>query len=174
MGMIKKFDRFLVKSNYVVIGLTLFFMFIFVFINVITRYVFNFSINWAEELSRFLMIATCFLGIGIGMREGRHVAIEVFINLIPNQTIRRVIRLINGLIIIAFMITLTYLGFLYAATQFEAKSAVLRWGMGYIYLFVPIGALAFVMHLVLTIKDFMETESIEAYTDDVDEGGRPV
>lgn len=161
--MLKKLDRIFVITNLTVIGSMMFTMFALVFINVITRYFFGFSLNWAEELSRFLMISICFIGAGLGIREGRHVAIEFIVGLIPSKTIQKAIRIFNALIIIAFMIALTYLGLLYVESQLDQKSAVLRWNMGYIYLIIPIGALVFIMNLIATIKDYIEIQSIEDF-----------
>lgn len=159
--MLHKLDKAFVTINRGVLGLMMFLMFIFVFTNVITRYVFGFSLNWAEELARFLMISICFIGAGLALREGRHVAIEIILNIIPSEKIRIGIKVFNAIIILAFMLLLVYLGFAYADSQMAQRSAVMRWSMGYIYWIIPIGSLIFITHLIAILKDFISTTMIE-------------
>ena len=47
-----------------------------VFLNVVTRYLFNNSIIWVEELTQYEMIWVAYLGAGLALREGRHVAVD--------------------------------------------------------------------------------------------------
>jgi TRAP-type C4-dicarboxylate transport system permease small subunit len=158
--MLKKFENGLVKINQIVLGLMVFVMFLLVFTNVITRYIFSYSINWAEELSRYLMVWTAFLGAGLAMREGQHVAIEILHEYLP-KSFRKYFKAFIGLLIIGFLGILAYLGFQYALVSMEQNSAVLRWSMGMIYMAVPIGAILFIIHLVLVFKEYMHRESIE-------------
>ena len=54
-----------------------------VFANVIARYLFNDSIIWVEEFTQFEMIWITFLGAGLALREGRHVAVEILEDYLP-------------------------------------------------------------------------------------------
>ena len=40
-----------------------------VFTNVVTRYVFGFSVTWAEEFSQYLMVWIAFVGAGLAWRQ---------------------------------------------------------------------------------------------------------
>jgi TRAP-type C4-dicarboxylate transport system permease small subunit len=44
---------------------------------VLLRYVFNSSIDWADELSRLTFVWSVFLAIPLGIREGLHVGVEI-------------------------------------------------------------------------------------------------
>ncbi len=46
------------------------------FIQVITRYVFDFSFTWYEELGRYLGVFITFLGASVGVRSGNHFAMD--------------------------------------------------------------------------------------------------
>ena len=52
-------------------------MAVLVFANVVSRYVFNYSFIWVEELSRYMMIWVGFLGAGLVLRVGAHIAVDV-------------------------------------------------------------------------------------------------
>lgn len=160
-GLIQKMDEIFLKINKFIIGSMMGSMFIMVLANVVTRYLFGNSLVWIEEVSRILMIAICFIGAGLALREGRHVAIEFVIDLIKNEKLNKTIRAINGVIILAFMGFLAYLGFMYSLETMGQESTVLRWDMGLVYLLIPIGAITFMMHLILMFKDFISPESME-------------
>ena len=66
------FERWLVTANKGVVFFMMAVMTTLVFVNVVARYMFNYSIIWAEEISQYLMIWIAFLGAGLALREGRH------------------------------------------------------------------------------------------------------
>lgn len=146
----------------------MFAMFVLVFMNIISRYFFGYSFNWAEELARYLMVWTAFLGAGLGMREGRHVAIEVLHDFLPKK-IRRYFRAFVGLVIIAFMGILAYLGYEYAINSLAQASPVLRWPIGLVYMAIPIGAVLFVLHFTTVFRDYMDQPSIEEEVKEINE-----
>jgi TRAP-type C4-dicarboxylate transport system permease small subunit len=51
---------------------------------VLLRYVFNSSIDWADELSRLTFVWSVFLAIPLGIREGLHVGIELLTARLPS------------------------------------------------------------------------------------------
>ncbi len=150
----KRFEDWLLRINKAVLVAFLFLMFVLVFVNVVTRYVLKFSLNWAEELSRYLMIWSAYLGMGLAMRENRHVAIEMLQDLLPMPA-RRALRAFNGLLLIAFMAVLTYLGIRYSAFAWSHETAAMQWSLGMVYLAVPIGALLFILYMVTILRDYI-------------------
>jgi C4-dicarboxylate transporter DctQ subunit len=48
-----------------------------VFLQVIMRYVFNNSLSWSEELTRYIFIWQIWLGASIGLRDKKHIKVEV-------------------------------------------------------------------------------------------------
>lgn len=53
------------------LGLTVLYQFI-------TRYVFNDSAAWTEEIARYLLIATVFIGAVIGVAKNNHIQVDFF------------------------------------------------------------------------------------------------
>lgn len=45
-------------------------------LQVITRYVFNDSLAWTEEIARYLLIAVSFVGAAAATRRGAHIAVD--------------------------------------------------------------------------------------------------
>ena len=130
-------------------------MFVLVFTNVVTRYGFGFSINWAEEVSRFLMIWVTFLGAGLALREGRHVAIEVFQHLLGDPGSRWLRRAIAvGLIL--FFGLLIALGVEFAAFGWNKETMVTQIPRGIPYLAIPIGMAFMVVHFLFIFRNFVD------------------
>lgn len=52
---------------------------------VFTRYVFNFTIRWSDEVALLFMIGFGFTGIAFGVRRSIHLSIEYFMDLLPDR-----------------------------------------------------------------------------------------
>ena len=153
--MIQKLDRFLVRANQLVIGLMMLAMFVLVFVNVVGRYVFNTSFAKAEEVSTFLMIWVTYLGAGLALREGRHVAIDMFQDKLPFEA-RRALRIVLGANVLIFFAVLAYLGVQMSIFGWHQETIATQIPTGIPYLAIPLGALVFCMHLALTFRNWVE------------------
>jgi TRAP-type C4-dicarboxylate transport system permease small subunit len=129
-------------------------MALLVFVNVVSRYVFNVSIIWVEELTQYQMIWIAYLGAGLALREGRHVAVDTLQDWLPAR-LRRFVRLLIWFAIAAFLVTLTILGFQIAAFTWNQETPVMNIPTGIPYLAIPIGAAVFLLHACLFWRDFV-------------------
>ena len=50
------------------------------FVQVIARYVFNYSFTWFEELGRYMGVFVAFLGASIGVRTGSHFTMDLVVS----------------------------------------------------------------------------------------------
>ena len=150
----KRFERYLVAANRAIIFLMMAVMATLVFVNVITRYVFNFSIIWAEEVSQYLMIWIAYLGAGLALREGRHVAVEMLQDRLPKALGRRLRMAVGGLVFL-FLGVITVLGFQFAAFVWSQETPVLNISLGIPSLAIPIGTLLFALHLILMFRSYV-------------------
>jgi TRAP-type C4-dicarboxylate transport system permease small subunit len=153
--MIQKLDRFLVRTNQLAIGLMMLAMFVLVFANVVGRYGFNASFAKAEEVSTFLMIWVTYLGAGLALREGRHVAIDMFQDKLPFGA-QRALRIVLGGSILIFFAVLAYLGVQMSIFGWSQETIATQIPTGIPYLAIPLGALVFCMHLTLTFRNWVE------------------
>ena len=64
-------EAWLALGFFWILGATVFYQFI-------TRYVFNDSDAWTEEISRYLLIATVFVGAVIGVAKNNHIQVDFF------------------------------------------------------------------------------------------------
>jgi TRAP-type C4-dicarboxylate transport system permease small subunit len=164
------FERVLVTLNRWIIIAMMAVMVLLVFMNVVSRYIFNHSIIWAEEVSQYLMVWVAFLGAGLALRQGRHVAIEILQDRLPSKA-RRMTRHLVALLLILFMGILIILGFQFARFAWDQETPVLNIPQGIPYLAVPIGALLLMTHLFFLYRAYIggrydAPESLEAEIDE--------
>ena len=50
------------------------------FVQVISRYMFNYSFTWFEELGRYLGVFIAFLGASIGVKTGSHFTMDLLVS----------------------------------------------------------------------------------------------
>ena len=149
-----RFERYLVAANRAIVFAMMAVMATLVFVNVVARYVFNFSIIWTEEVSQYLMIWIAYLGAGLALREGRHVAVEMLQDRLPTALGRRLRIAVGGLVLI-FLGVVTVLGFQFAVFVWNQETPVLNISLGIPSLAIPIGALLFAAHLVLMFRNYV-------------------
>jgi len=150
-----RFERYFLAANRAVIFLMMAVMTTLVFVNVVARYAFNFSIIWTEEVSQYLMIWIAYLGAGLALREGRHVALEMLHDRLPVALSRKV-RMVVGGLLLAFLGVVTVLGFQFAVFVWNQETPVLNISLGIPSLAIPIGTLLFAAHLVLMFRNYAD------------------
>jgi len=144
----REIERGFVAFNRILIGAMMAVMFLLVFTNVMTRYGFGFSINWAEEISRFIMIWCTFLAAGLALREGRHVAIDVLQDLL-GERLRRLIRMAVFAGLLAFALGGVYFGVRFAIFGWNTETMVTQ---------IPRGMAFLAIHLLLFARRFLERD----------------
>ena len=75
-----------------------------VFYQFFTRYALNDSASWTEEIARYLLICTVFMGISAATRRTRHIHVDFMYRLMPPQMCRVLSTLIDLLRIAFFAI----------------------------------------------------------------------
>ncbi len=78
-----------------ILGLTVFYQFF-------TRYALNDSAAWTEEISRYLLIASVFIGAAIGVAKNNHIQVDFFYRHMPPAMGHWLARLVDILRIVFF------------------------------------------------------------------------
>jgi TRAP-type C4-dicarboxylate transport system permease small subunit len=166
--MLLKLETVFVRVNQWLIGLMMGVMFVLVFINVVTRYIFGFSFATTEEISTFLMIWITYIGAGLALREGRLAAIDLFQDLLPVK-LRPAMRASLGVAILVFFGILAYYGFKMVQFGWAQETWATQIPRGIPYLAIPIGAAVFGLHLVLMFREWMDRNWFDSQlTDEID------
>lgn len=164
-------QRAFVRANEAVIVAMGAAMVVLVIGNVFCRYVLNFSLVWAEEVSQYLMVWITFLGAGLALRQGRHVAVELLQERLPDGA-RRGLRWGVLLAALAFLVATAVLGCMFAWFARDMETPVLNISMAIPYCAVPLGAALLAIHLVLIARAYIagEYEMAESVEAPVNEG----
>jgi TRAP-type C4-dicarboxylate transport system permease small subunit len=88
-------EAWLALAFFWLLGLTVFYQFI-------TRYVFNDSAAWTEEIARYLLIATVFIGAVIGVAKNNHIQVDFFFRFMP-AGMAKALSLLVDVLRIAFL-----------------------------------------------------------------------
>jgi len=150
------FERWLVAANRWLLILMLAAMACMVFANVVLRYTTNDSLVWAEEISRYMMIWITFLGAGLVLRFGGHIAIEDLHDKLPGIG-GRILRTAIVALLMAFFAAMAWNGVDYLeATQYQTTpvTGVL---FAWVYSALPIGFVLLMVHLALVARRYIVT-----------------
>jgi TRAP-type C4-dicarboxylate transport system permease small subunit len=126
------------------------YMAVAVLAQVLGRYLFNFSIDWAVESATFAQIWMVLLGAGYAMRKGLHVSVDVVVAKLPAA----LVRLLNA------VISLLCLWFLWVVFEGSLRlieigslqtSSALQIPMRYPYMAIPVATAYLALELVLVL-----------------------
>lgn len=129
-------------------------MSIVVFANVTLRYLTNDSIVWAEELARYLMIWMTFLGAGLVLRFGGHVAIDN-IHFMLSKPLARLLRIILCLLLLAFFVVMIWQSLVYMDMMSYQTMPAMGFSFDYAYAAFPIGFGLLIIHLLLIMRSYV-------------------
>jgi len=136
-----------------------------VFANVVSRYVFSYTPIWSEELSRFLVVWSIFIGVSIGVRKNQHIGVDALIRFLPHRLLLASEVLLNliGVVVIGILI-FTSLDFIKQTMEFEQLSPAMRVPMYIPYIAMPLGLSMSIIHFIHNIVKLLtnpnEAESV--------------
>ncbi len=113
------------------------------------------SLNWSEELTRFLFLWAVFLGMASGFRTAEHPRITVVVRLLP-QAVRRLTLHLYVLLGVSFFAVVAYYGVQLVLSQYRTgqTSPALQVGVFLISLSVAVSAvLAVIAHIQSVYSD---------------------
>ena len=150
----KKFADFLFTIIKVALAVMLTLMVVITTMEVVRRYIFGLSFLWAEELVKFLLVATTFIGGPAAYRAGGLAFLDLVVSHVNEKT-KKYINLFINIVIVISCIWLAKIGFEYSFSPMVAKSfsTGLKLKMTYIYVTIPVG---FVMMIVFAIEQMFD------------------
>ncbi len=159
LNALNRFDRLLSGFETALMVLSMSAITLVIAVQVMLRYVFNDSLPWAEELVRYIVVWMSFVGAGMGVAKGAHVAMGLLGNLLPKRLAVWTFRLaqLAGMIFAGFLLGYGAEHVLNVAS-FGQVSSAMRAPMALIYACLPVGA--FLLFLRLTeafLRSWLDT-----------------
>jgi TRAP-type C4-dicarboxylate transport system permease small subunit len=122
---------------------------------VVFRYVFNNSLTWSEELSRYVFSWMVFVGAALAVKSESHIKITFFIERLPPK-IGRFLTIVNYFLITLFFITTVILGFLLVSYTSGTYSPALSLPVNCVfYATLPIASLMGIYYSTTKLISFL-------------------
>jgi TRAP-type C4-dicarboxylate transport system permease small subunit len=124
-------------------------LYIIVFMEVCSRYLFNTSLFFPEELARYIIIWIVFLALSVGIREKVHIGLESLTKYLPNKLTKWVI-LARYAATCFFFIVLAYSSVRFVTIGMKRLTLTMDFPIGYVYIIVPVGS---VLALIAVVSE---------------------
>ena len=120
------------------------------FIQVVLRYVFSYSIQWAEETARYAMLCSMCLGLATTARLNYLPRVDIIYNRLPPKA-QYYLNYLFGIVIIGVTGMLAYHGIKAAENRWRMTGITLKISMGILYAFIPLCAVLLLFDAVIKI-----------------------
>jgi TRAP-type C4-dicarboxylate transport system permease small subunit len=126
-----RFEDWLAFAIFWVLALVIFYQFF-------TRYALNDSASWTEEIARYLLIATAFVGAAVSVRKNNHIQVDFLYRLLPKYVTRPMSVFVDvaRILFLGYCVGLTWLLMQKIGSQ---RMAIIDWPIGILYAFVAAG-----------------------------------
>lgn len=148
-------------SENILTYIAMMFLIIMVFIvsvTVCTRYIFNFTFRWSDEIALLMMIWFGFIGIALGVKSSIHLSIEFFMSLLPDKYQNVIYGIENILVGIFGWFMLTNGLTLYNSTK-ATKLPATMWSRGLLYIMIPISGAFVLIYSIGKLFNFIEKKT---------------
>ncbi len=150
MSHIKAIDTGIVRvTSWVVACLTLQ-MTAVVVAGVFFRYVLNDGLPWVEEFARYSMIWLSWLGGGLAIRKGAHIAVDFFVGVLPARA-SALLLLVGRILVLIFLGICVGLGAELTSRVSMQSTIALGISMQVPYSAIPIGSALMIYHMLIVM-----------------------
>jgi TRAP-type C4-dicarboxylate transport system permease small subunit len=119
-------------------------------LQVFYRYVLNNSLSWTEEVARYLMIWSCFLGSAMAVKYGEHIGVSFLRDLFPKR-----LQVVNGffinLVVIIFFGIAFWKGMSITIMGIPEQAPATSISMAWAYSSIPVSFLIMIIHALATM-----------------------
>jgi tripartite ATP-independent transporter DctM subunit len=108
-------------------------------LQVLFRYVVNYTLPWSEELSRYLFLWGSLLGAVVALGRGAHLGVDSLVRRVPSG-IRDLVARIVAVLVVAFALVLGWQGMILLPSTVSQHSPTLGLSMVWVFAAVPVTA----------------------------------
>ena len=130
------------------------------FVNVVLRYGFNYSLAWSEELVREVIILTTFIGCSAAIKARSMIKIDALPQIVPS--LRTPLTFFSNFVTLIFASMMIYYGTKMAALQMATfqKTIIMQIPLVYLYAILPaMGIGMFIRTIQVIHQDIQELRS---------------
>ncbi len=119
-----------------------------IFLQVITRYVFNYTFDWSEELARFLFVWVVFIGSALIIGDKGHMAVKILPGKLEGTTAGFILDLFIKVSSLIFFLLMITQGFKMSRKMMFQTAPALGVPMGMVYAIIPISGILMLLYLI--------------------------
>lgn len=119
-----------------------------IFAQVVTRYLFNYTPDWSEELARFLFVWVVFLGSALIMGEGGHLAVQMLPEKFKGRPLGHAMEIVVNVSGYAFIGLLLRQGWKMTSIMTFQLSPGLNLPMSWVYVVIPLSSVLMLLYLL--------------------------
>jgi TRAP-type C4-dicarboxylate transport system permease small subunit len=119
---------------------------------VLLRYGFNSSIDWAEDVARLVFVWTMFLAIPLGVRPGVHIGVNLLVQRLPGAA-RAALARLTAAASLALMAIVAWGAVSLLPEQWDELLPTVDLSVGWLLLPVAVGAVHSALHLAALVLD---------------------
>ena len=130
------------------------------FINVVLRYGFNYSLAWSEELVREVIIYTTFIGCSAAVKNRSMIKIDASVQLLPK--LKMPLTYFSNFAIMVFAGMMIYYGWLMVEMQYRTQQKTIIMEIPYVILYaiLPLmGGMMLIRTIQIVYQDIVEQRS---------------
>jgi len=135
----------------VIAGIAFGFLCLSVGLQVGSRYIFNVSFAWAEELPLFLFLWVCFIAAAAAYRQNSHLGVSLLFDRLP-RSFQKVARYLELIITLGFF-CIVFLYELDVANSIGSNFVVLKISKYFYFIGIPVASAIFVLFVIEKIID---------------------
>ncbi len=145
-------DRIVTFLEEAFVGFTLLFATLLLFCGVVFRYFFNYTFEWSDELIRYVIIWSTFIGGGLCAKKGMHVKMDILLRIMPPGFLRYWNMLLT-VVAVLFSLFCMWQGYrMVLLTQSFGRTGVsFPLPMWITYLAVPLGYTLMFIHFLVSL-----------------------
>lgn len=133
------------------------------FLNVVLRYGFNYTLAWSEELVREVIIFTTFVGCSAAIKNRSMIKIDALVQLVPK--LKTPLNYISNLATLVFATMMLYYGWKMAALQAAThqKTIIMQIPLVYLFAILPLmGGMMFIRTIQVMYQDIVEQRDVKS------------
>ena len=151
LKIVTKVNDILDKFCFVVLAAMMGAMLLICVSQVVGREIIKWIPSWMEEMCRYLLIWTSYLGAAALLRKGGHTSVSVLVNLFPFQ-FRRSVAVIVDLLMTVFYGILGYYGALLMQRYAYRMAETMSFSLAFLYVVFP---LTFFMMMLFSMEEIL-------------------
>ena len=143
LAFLKSINAKITKIIDVSLMIMLLLMTVFIFLQVIFRYMLKQPLSWSEELSRYLFTGITLFGAVILYRSNGHINMSLLKDLVKIKTVQAAIDIMAQMLTLLFLVIVIWYGFpmSFKVIDLNVVSPSMPWfKIGYVYILLPMAA----------------------------------